>query len=50
MTDIQFSIEETYKLVGFDKRDGFEVNAYYLTQAEANEVRALLLDIIKRRP
>lgn len=46
---IQFSIEETYSKVGFDRQDDFEVNAYYLTREESEEIRTLLLDIIKRR-
>lgn len=49
MTDIQFGIEETYKHVGFNRLDEFEVNVYYLTKEEANELREHILEIIKRR-
>jgi len=49
MKDIQFTIEERYSLVGFDKHDEFEVSAFYLTREESEEVRVLLFDIIRRR-
>ena len=49
MNHIQFSVEETYNKVGFNRKDEFEVNAYYLTKEEAEELRLHILKIISDR-
>ena len=49
MKDIQFSIQEQFKKVAFEELNEFEVNVYYLTKKEAEDLRTHILEIVDRR-